>query len=152
MAATSPGAFCIFKDGLDAADTKRFPESVYGPILDPAKIDNYNKQIQRKGKGDDEEGADQNIDLSNAKDENLSQIRIDKILAEFAPYGAQRGQYQSLADSAIDAAQAINDKSLNPARKKGNEKNGKLGKNPERQKIKEERIKSFHNNGNYFWM
>ncbi len=142
VAATSPGAFCIFKDGLDAADTKRFPESFYGPILDPAKIDNYNKQIQRKGKGDDEEGADQNIDLSNAKDENLSQIRVDKILAEFAPYGAQRGQYQSLADSAIDAAQAINDKSLNPARKKGNEKNGKLRKNPERQKIKEERIKS----------
>ncbi len=147
VAGTSPGAFCVLKDGLDAADTKRFPESVYGPVIDPAKMDTYNKEIQRKGRSDDEEGADQNIDLSNAKDNNLSQIRIDKILAEYAPYGALRGQYQTLADSAADAAQAINDKSVNPARKKGKEKNGRVGKNPEKQKMKEEKMNSIEKTG-----
>ncbi|MEP7317969.1 MAG: hypothetical protein ABI921_04495, partial [Panacibacter sp.] len=40
VAAKSPGAFCVLRDGLDAGDIKRFPESTYGPLIDPDKMAN----------------------------------------------------------------------------------------------------------------
>lgn len=106
IASKSPGAFCKLKDGLDAADTKRFPESKYGPVIDPAKIDAYNKQLQRKSRKDqDDEDDDSNaegINASNIKNDNLLDTRISKILQEFAPYGARRGDLNAVTDSTDD--------------------------------------------------
>lgn len=115
VAKKSPGAFCILRDGLDAADTKRFPESKYGPVIDPAKMDAYQKELQKKSKKDfsgdeddsddeNDDGSDEGINASNAKNDNLSQQRIDKILAEYAPYGAKRGDMNNLA-AATDSLQ-----------------------------------------------
>ena len=66
----------MLRDGLDAADLKRFPESKYGPVLDPAQMDAYNKQMQRKGysandnEEDDDAGAgEQGINESNIKND-----------------------------------------------------------------------------------
>jgi len=105
VASKSPGAFCVLKDALDAADTKRFPESKYGPVIDPATADQYNRELQRKSKkdfSDDEEddGDDEGINASNVKSDHLSQERINKILAEYAPYGAKRGDMNDLDETA----------------------------------------------------
>lgn len=103
VASKSPGAFCVLKDGLDAADTKRFPESKYGPVIDPAAADSYNKELSRKSKKDysDEDGDeedDEGINASNVKNDHLSPSRVNKILQEFAPYGAKRGDMSDLSD------------------------------------------------------
>jgi hypothetical protein len=110
-ASKSPGAFCVFRDGLDAADTKRFPESKYGPVINPANTDAYQKQLQRKQQkdasmsddnGDDDsgdDGSDEGINASNIKNDFLSQERINKILDEFSQYGARRGDVNSDSSS-----------------------------------------------------
>jgi hypothetical protein len=104
VASKSPGAFCVLKDALDAADTKRFPESKYGPVIDPATEGNYTKELQRKSKkdnsDDDEDGGDdEGMNASNIKNDHLSPDRINKILAEFAHYGAKRGDMKDLEES-----------------------------------------------------
>lgn len=111
VASKSPGAFCVLKDALDAADTKRFPESKYGPVIDPADMDGYNKELQRKSKkdrGDDEEEDDdeEGINASNIKNDHLAAARVNKILAEFAPYGAKRGDMADLDDAETNDADA----------------------------------------------
>jgi len=40
--ATCPGAFCALRDGLDSSDTKRFPESEFGP----AKLENADRAVK----------------------------------------------------------------------------------------------------------
>jgi hypothetical protein len=97
----------VFRDGLDAADTKRFPESKYGPVIDPASMDAYQKELQRKQQkdattsddsGDDDsgdDGSDEGINASNTKNDFLSQERVNKILDEFSQYGARRGDVNS---------------------------------------------------------
>lgn len=101
----SPGAFCVLRDGLDAADTKRFPESKYGPLLDPLQMDAYNKQMQRKGystTGNEEEedsgAGDQGINESNIKNDFLNPDRVNKIVQEYAAYGAKRGDINSISE------------------------------------------------------
>ncbi|NNV57470.1 hypothetical protein [Limnovirga soli] len=102
VAATSPGAFCVLKDALDAADLNRFPESKYGPLIDPDKKEQYNKEMDRKSKKEQDvsiEEADQGIRLSDIRNNYLSPQRIEKILAEYAPYGAQRGNIAEDSDT-----------------------------------------------------
>jgi len=128
IASKSPGAFCIFRDGLDAADTKRFPESKYGPVIDPASMDAYQKQLQRKqqkdaGTGDDnsaddsgdDDASDEGINASNTKNDFLSQERVNKILDEFSQYGARRGDVNSDSSSvAGDQGGSTNDDTYTP--------------------------------------
>jgi len=107
IASESPGAFCVLKDALDAADTKRFPESKYGPVLDPAKVSDYTREIEKKkaksiktGETEDEDdGEDLGAIESTAKNNNLSQERINKILQEYAPYGAKRGDFNDIDEA-----------------------------------------------------
>ncbi|CAN5577710.1 hypothetical protein BH10BAC2_BH10BAC2_10430 [soil metagenome] len=110
VASKSPGAFCVLKDALDAADIKRFPESKYGPVIDPVDMDAYNKELQRKSKkdhnDDEDDGDDEGINASNIKNDNLAAVRVNKILAEFAPYGAKRGDMADLDESATDDTEA----------------------------------------------
>ena len=88
----SPGAFCVFRDAIDIADTKRFPESTYGKVLDAAKVDQYNQALQKKGINNDEDGGDDdNTKAANLKYDYANPDRIAKLLAEYAPYGAKNG-------------------------------------------------------------
>lgn len=133
----SPGAFCVLRDGLDAADTKRFPESKYGPLLDPAQMDAYNKQMQRKGysvndneEDDDASAGDQGINESNIKNDFLNPGRVNKIVEEYAAYGAKRGDINDITEDTpgqlTDASsQENNSPRLN---KKGKPKKNQAGK------------------------
>jgi len=143
VASESPGAFCKFKDALDAADTKRFPESKYGPVLDPGKVANYTKEVERKKMkaiktGEAEDEGDDSEDLgtieSTAKNNNLSDERINKILQEFAPFGAKRGDLNEEITSDGTAAadegttnQNRNGKAINPKRQQKMDKQNKKG-------------------------
>ncbi|MEP6845240.1 MAG: beta-galactosidase [Panacibacter sp.] len=120
IASKSPGAFCVLKDALDAADTKRFPESRYGPVIDPANMDSYTKQLQRKSKkdaGDDDDGDQEGINASNIKNDNLSETRISKILQEYASYGAKKGDMTDLDnDSSADYVPEIDNEAKTTTR------------------------------------
>jgi len=82
--ATAAGAFCVLRDVLDVADTKRFPEDKYGPLSDnPIEGGQKNKKA---------------ISANNAEDQalirrtkNMSSVRKQNILKEFLPYGAKNG-------------------------------------------------------------
>jgi hypothetical protein len=134
----SPGAFCVFRDGLDAADTQRFPEATYGPVVDAAKMDAYKQQLARKSRKDasvddeednsDEDGSDEGINESNAKNDNLSATRVDKILQEFAAYGARRGDVNFSDSSAVDENE--NGSTSDETTQSG--KPGRSGRNPNR--------------------
>ncbi len=143
VAATAPGAFCLLRDGLDAADLKRFPESKYGPVIDPAKLDQYNKEMQRKGFSDDDGeedgGSDEGIKQSDIKNDNLSAERINKILEEYAAYGAKRGDLSNLDDVNADSS------SYNPPNATLNKK-GKV-RNPDRQSKNQNRKNKKSNDG-----
>lgn len=139
VASKSPGAFCVLKDALDAADTKRFPESKYGPVIDPSDQADYSKELQRRTKrdrSDDEEddGDDEGIDASNVKNDHLSADRINKILAEYAPYGAKRGDMSDLDDAEDNTANTDEQKvtrsgkPMTAKRQEKLEQKGKLGK------------------------
>lgn len=136
--ATAPGAFCVLRDGLDAADTKRFPESKYGPVIDPAESEDYNKQMMRKGyseeEDDNDEGGgadDQTINQSNIKNDFLAKQRIDKILAEYAPYGAKRGDINELEDEATETVTAPDNTGVDEA-KLTKRQQKQAAKNPEK--------------------
>ena len=122
----SPGAFCVFKDALDAADTRRFPESKYGPVVDPSKQSTYARELERKkmkairtGEAEDEDndGEDQGAIESNAKNNNLSDQRIQRILQEYAPYGAKRGDF--LSDGGDNNESGITEEDVRTTNKKG---------------------------------
>lgn len=137
VASKSPGAFCVLKDALDAADTKRFPESTYGPVIDPAKMASYTKELQRKSKKDysdeeDDDGDDEGINASNVKNDNLSAVRVNKILAEFAPYGAKRGDMADIDETGTEDTEAdkpakTTNRSGKPISAKRQEKLEKIG-------------------------
>jgi len=111
VANRSPGAFCVFRDALDIADTKRFPESIYGPVLDPAKTQQYKQALQTNSmKGEDEETGDENIKAANLKYRFANPYRLKKLLAEFAPYGAKNG---SITDPEYSQVYASEDESNN---------------------------------------
>ena len=137
VASRSPGAFCVFRDGLDAADTKRFPESTYGPVVDPSKMNAYQQQLSRKSRKDltadddeDSEDDDEGINESNVKNDNLSSARVNKILEEFAPYGAKRGDV-NVTDSSSEDENNSTDENINPRRAARNP--NRTAKNPDRQ-------------------
>jgi hypothetical protein len=79
--ATATGAFCMFRDVLDVADTKRFPEDVYGALNTNDGANNKRK----KGSVND----DDDTKIRRAK--NISPVRRQNILKEFAAYGAKNG-------------------------------------------------------------
>ncbi|HNP22654.1 MAG TPA: hypothetical protein PKM63_07130 [Panacibacter sp.] len=129
--AKSPGAFCVLRDGLDAADLKRFPESKYGPVLDPAQMDAYNKQMQRKGysandnEEDDDAGAgEQGINESNIKNDFLNPSRVNKIVDEYAAYGAKRGDINDITEDTNGKMEGAENEDYST---------GKQNKNPNRQ-------------------
>jgi hypothetical protein len=41
-------SFLCFKDALDAADTKRFPESKYGPVLDRRRYQIIQERLKKR--------------------------------------------------------------------------------------------------------
>ncbi len=78
--AAASGAFCILRDVLDVADTKRFPENKYGPLTDSVTLN------KKRKKADRDEYDDTHNPLSDFSNE-----RKQKILNAFAPYGAKNG-------------------------------------------------------------
>ena len=85
-------------------------------MIDPAKMQTYQVELQRKnrkdggddGNDDSDDGSDEGINESNVKNDNLSPERVKKILEEFAPYGAKRGDLNN-ADSTDTGNDAISD-------------------------------------------
>jgi hypothetical protein len=137
------GAFCILRDGLDAADTKRFPESKYGPLIAPEDRAAYESALAspKYSKGssnndDSEEGVgieDATMRQSNLLAQYVSPERMNKILQEFAPYGAKKAKYTDEIESATtDDKEGDETYGTNNRRNKNPDRLNK--RNPDRQR------------------
>lgn len=81
--ATATGAFCVFRDVLDASDTKRFPETKYGKVI--------TKSRKNKKEKDEDAAANAGNGSPIPRQNEISEDRVQKILKEFEPYGAKNG-------------------------------------------------------------
>ena len=79
---TATGAFCMFRDVLDVADVKRFPEDIYGAINGNDGTVNNKRKIGSVSDDDD---------TKIRRTKNISSARIQNILKEFTAYGARNG-------------------------------------------------------------
>lgn len=126
-ASTSPGAFCVLRDGLDAADTKRFPEDKYGPLINKDRQLAFEELVQKKDvavkskninsdEDDDDTADDESQKMSDIKNDYLSPVRVGKILSEYSTYGAKRGDIKTaVSDDGNFSESTEETKTENPA-------------------------------------
>jgi hypothetical protein len=134
--ATATGAFCFFRDALDAADTKRFPESVYGPLIAPENTAAYNNALASVKNPDENSESDDVIEMkqSDVLAQFASKARISKIIQAYAPYGAKElgmGTSDESPDAGNDMTQSPNDNNIQNSNKEPRNPN-RQGKNPNR--------------------
>lgn len=83
---TATGAFCMLRDVLDLADTIRFPQDRYDSLAKTVQLAKAKRIHRSENVTEDEAKKRRTADISNA--------RKQKILEEFAPYGARNGTTQ----------------------------------------------------------
>jgi len=93
--ATAPGAFCVLRDGLDAFDTERFPESKYGALFKAGAEDMVAAASAEAGGGETatETGAaslDEDQKQFRRLFRRISPERVRAIAKDFEKYGARQ--------------------------------------------------------------
>jgi hypothetical protein len=80
--------FIALRDVPDLQDSFRFPEAIYGPVIDPSRQKGYENRIKTIVENPRDSSAHKFWQISQAEKQFLNPARVEKIVAEFAPAGA----------------------------------------------------------------
>lgn len=86
-AGSDEGGFSYMRDALDFADKNRFTEAIYGPVIDPTRINSYNQQVNRVNNDPVTGVAAKAEKLSALLANYINPFRVSKIKAEYALRG-----------------------------------------------------------------
>lgn len=81
------GGYSYMRDSLDYADKNRFPESIYGPVIDPARLNAYNAQVKKVNDDPVSGQAAKDEKLSGLLENYINLVRKAKVQAEYALRG-----------------------------------------------------------------